>query len=130
MSIHDKEYDDVKIALTAAGSDLDAPLDDRFGRAPQFIIYDLEADTYEVIDNRQNVAATQGAGVQAAQTVAHAGVAGLITGHCGPKAFRALQAAGIAIYNTEAATVAEALTAFRDGRLMSSSSPDVQGHWA
>ena len=32
----------MKIAFTAAGTDLTAPLDDRFGRAAGFLLYDLE----------------------------------------------------------------------------------------
>jgi predicted Fe-Mo cluster-binding NifX family protein len=105
----------MKIALTTSGNDLNAPLDSRFGRAPKFIIYDLEGNSFEVVDNEQNLNAAQGAGIQSAQTVARLGVGALVTGHCGPKAFRVLQAAGIKIYNTSAATVTEALDQYRGG---------------
>ena len=119
----------MKIAFSTSGNDLSAPLDSRFGRAPKFLIYDLEANTFEIVDNEQNLNAAQGAGIQSAQTVARLGAKALITGHCGPKAFRVLIAAGIKIYNTSAATVTEALDQYRSGKLAEAKSADVEGHW-
>jgi len=119
----------MKIALTTSGSDLNAPLDSRFGRAPKFLIYDLDANTFEVVDNGQNLNAAQGAGIQSAQNIARLGVQALVTGHCGPKAFRTLQAAGIKIYNTPSVTLKEALEEYCGGRLQEATSEDVEGHW-
>ena len=119
----------MKIAFTTSGEDLSAPLDSRFGRAPKFLIYDLEDDTFEVVDNEQNLDAAQGAGIQSAETVARQGVKGLVTVHCGPKAFRVLAAAGIKVFNTDAPTVAEALKQYRSGDLVEARSADVEGHW-
>jgi len=119
----------VKIAFTTSGENLDAPLDSRFGRASKFILYDLEKDSFEVIDNRQNLNAAQGAGIQAAEAVVRAGASGIVTGHCGPNAYRALSTAGIAIYSCGEATVAAALKAFRAGGLQPIESADVEGHW-
>ena len=120
----------MKIALTTSGNDLNAALDSRFGRAPKFIIYDTETDKFEVVDNEQNLNAAQGAGIQSAQNIASRRVEALITGHCGPKAFRVLKAAGVKIYNSAAATLAEALDQYRAGKLAEASSADVEGHWA
>jgi predicted Fe-Mo cluster-binding NifX family protein len=119
----------VKVALTTSGNDLNAPLDGRFGRAPKFLIVDLEAGSFESVDNLQSVNAAQGAGLQAAETVVRAGAQAVVTGHCGPKAFRALRAAGVKIYNTDAETVAGALERFKAGRLTEAESADVEGHW-
>jgi predicted Fe-Mo cluster-binding NifX family protein len=119
----------MKIAFTTSGETLAAPLDNRFGRAPKFILYDLEKDYFEVIDNRLNLDSSQDAGIQSAETIARAKADCLITGHCGPKAFRVLQAAGITIYNCGEATVAEALKAFREGVLKKMDAADVEGHW-
>lgn len=104
-------------------------MDSRFGRAPKFLVYDLETNTFEVIDNQQNLNAAQGAGIQSAETVARLGAKALVTGHCGPKAFRVLAAAGIKIYNTDALTVADALEQFRSDKLREAGSADVEGHW-
>jgi predicted Fe-Mo cluster-binding NifX family protein len=119
----------MKIALTTSGETLDAPLDSRFGRAPRFILYDLERDYFEVIDNRQSLNTAQGAGIQAAEAVVRAKAECVITGHCGPKAFRVLTAAGITVYNCGEATVADALRAFKEGTLKPMASADVEGHW-
>lgn len=120
----------MKVAFTTTGSALDAPLDIRFGRAPGFLIYDLESETFEVIDNRRNVDVAQGAGIQSAETVARRGVKSVVTGNCGPKAFRVLSAAGIRVFTTDAATVAEALAKFRSGQLVEARAANVERHWA
>lgn len=119
----------MKIVFTTSGNDLNGPLDSRFGRAPKFLIYDLDADTWEVLDNLQNLNAAQGAGIQSAETVVRSGAECLVTGHCGPKAFRVLTAAKVKVYNTEASTVAEGLEMYRQGKLAEAGSADVDGHW-
>lgn len=119
----------MKIAITTSGETLAAPLDSRFGRAPRFLIYDTETGTYRTVDNAQNLNAAQGAGIQAAQTVAQTGVSRLITGHCGPKAFRVLRAAEIEVFHTDAPTVQEALDRMGKGELQAAQDADVEGHW-
>ena len=119
----------MKIAFTTSGNDLNAPLDSRFGRAPKFLVYDLENESFSVIDNQQNMQARQGAGIQAAGTIVRKGVKGLVTGHCGPKAFQALNAAGVEIYTSTAASVAAALEQYRSGSLTPAATADVDGHW-
>jgi predicted Fe-Mo cluster-binding NifX family protein len=119
----------MKVAFTTSGSSLDSPLDTRFGRAPGFLVHDTDSGTSEFVDNQQSLNAAQGAGIQAAETVVRAGAKALVTGHCGPKAFRVLSAAGVKVYNTDQPTVAAALEAFKAGKLKQSESADVEGHW-
>lgn len=118
-----------RIAFTTSGDGLDAPLDSRFGRSPKFLVYDLDRETFEVLDNQPNLNAAQGAGIQSAEMVARLGAKALVTGHCGPKAFRVLQRAGVRIFCTDAATVAEALQRYRTGVLTELQMADVDGHW-
>lgn len=118
----------MKIALTTTGSTLDAPLNSAFGRAPKFLIYDTESDQFEIKDNLQNLNASQGAGVQSAQAIVKSGAHCLISGHCGPKAFRVLKASNVQVYYSNAATVSEALALFRAGRLHAAAEADVDGH--
>lgn len=120
----------MKIVFSTSGDNLDAPLDGRFGRAPKFLVYDLETDACEVVDNLQNLQAAQGAGVQAASTVARLGAAAVVTGHCGPKAFRVLSSAGIKVYTCAAPTVGAAFALYREGKLLEAQAADVEGHWA
>jgi predicted Fe-Mo cluster-binding NifX family protein len=120
----------MKVVFTTSGDSLDSPLDTRFGRAPKFLIYDLDAETFEVIDNQDNVAMAHGAGVQSAGMVARLAPSAIVTGHCGPKAFSVLSAAGIKIHTSDAATVAEALEQYRSGQLSQAVASNVGGHWA
>jgi predicted Fe-Mo cluster-binding NifX family protein len=121
----------MKIAFTTSGDSLEAPLDPRFGRAPKFLIYDLDTETFEVFDNQENLNAAQGAGIQSGESVARLGVKGLVTGHCGPKAFRVLQAAGVKVYaSSDAPTVAAAIEQYRVGKLAEVKTADVAGHGA
>jgi predicted Fe-Mo cluster-binding NifX family protein len=119
----------MKIVFAASGETLEAALDSRFGRAAKFIVYDTDVDTFEVIDNVQNLNTAQGAGIQAAQTISQSGAGCLVAHHCGPKAFRVLSAAGITIYHSDAPTVAAALEAFKAGTLEPATASDVEGHW-
>ena len=120
----------MKIAFTTTGTDIDSPLDPGFGRARNFLVYDLQADSFAIVSNAQNLDAAQGAGIQAAQSIAKAGAKALITGHCGPKAFRVLDKATIAVFNCDAATVGEALARYRAGQLTPAAAANVEGHWA
>lgn len=120
----------MKIAVSAGGNDLDAPFESRFGRAPKFIIADLENNEFEVIDNTQNLNAAQGAGIQSAQKIINAGAKAVITGHCGPKAFRVLVMANIKVYTANATTVRKAIELFHAGKLEEATAADVEGHWA
>lgn len=119
----------MKIAFSTSGSDLTAPLDSRFGRAPKFLIYDMKIGSFEIIDNQQNLNAAQGAGIQSAETVVRSGAKALVSGHCGPKAFRVLSAAGVKVYSSDGPTVAAALEKFKAGELKEASGADVEGHW-
>lgn len=119
----------MKIALTTSSTTLDGELDKRFGRAPGFIIYDTEQQTYEFVDNAQNLNAAQGAGIQAAQNIIATGATSLITGLCGPKAFKVLQSAGVKILNTDAVTLKECIEQFNSGQLAEINSANADSHW-
>ena len=119
----------MKLAITATGPDLSTAVDQRFGRARYLLIVEMPGRTVKAIDNLAGINAAQGAGVQAAQSVVDNQAEVLITGHCGPKAFRALRAAGIEVYLTPEGTVAEAIDRFEAGQLARADSADVDGHW-
>ena len=119
----------MKIAITSSGKDLSAQVDMRFGRAPRFIVYDLDEDTFQVVDNSQGLEAAGGAGIQSGETVARIGAGAVVTGHCGPKAFKVLSTAGIKIYNVGPSTVREAIDSYRSGDLTEATGADVDSHW-
>ena len=119
----------MKIAVTSTGIDLDSEVDPRFGRAAYILIVDSENLDFEVLDNKENVNALQGAGIQAACMVSDKHAEVLLTGFCGPKAFKALTAAKIGVANDAGGSIRDAVMAHLDGRLPLSAAPNVEGHW-
>jgi len=119
----------MKIAITSQGAELSSEVDPRFGRAQCFVVYDLDTDDLEAVDNDQNLNASQGAGIQAAQNVASQDVEAVLTGHCGPNAFKTLDSAGIKVVVGVTGTVQEAIDAFKAGELKPTDHADVEGHW-
>lgn len=119
----------MKIAVTSQGKDLDSQVDPRFGRAAYILIVDMVAEKVEVLDNSENVNAFKGAGIQAAARVGDSCVDVLLTGFCGPNAFRTLEAAGVMVANDVSGTVRDALEAFKKGEVSFAGSANVEGHW-
>ena len=119
----------MKIAVTSSGRDLESEVDPRFGRASYFILVDSESMAFDVVENSQNFNAPQGAGIQAAQIVADHGADVVISGNCGPKAYKTLSAAGIQVMVSVAGTVKEAVEGYRTGKLAPAQAPNVEGHW-
>jgi len=119
----------MRVAVTATGTTLSSEVDPRFGRAGSFLVIDTETRDVEILDNTAGVEAMSGAGVQAAQRVVQSGAEVLITGHCGPNAFRTLSAAGVKVLSGASGTVEEALAKLESGDLEEADSADVTGHW-
>jgi predicted Fe-Mo cluster-binding NifX family protein len=120
----------MRVVVTAGGSEKDAAVDARFGRAAYFIVCDTEdPDTWEIVENAQNLQAAQGAGIQAAQHVVDANVQAVIAGNLGPKAFQVLKAADIRVFLVEGGTVEEAVEQFKNGNLKEQMAANVEGHW-
>jgi len=119
----------MKIAVTSTGTGLDSQVDPRFGRAAYILIVDSDTLEFEVLDNGENVNAFKGAGIQAASTVSSKGAEVLLTGFCGPNAFKAMNAAKIGVANDAKGTVREAIQAYLDGKMPLSDEANVEGHW-
>jgi predicted Fe-Mo cluster-binding NifX family protein len=119
----------MKILITSQGSAPDDDVDERFGRARHFLLFDADTGTWSAHDNAVNLQAAQGAGVQAASQAHRLKADVVITGHCGPKAFRVLASAGIQVVLEAKGTVKQALTDFQEGRLQAHENPDREGHW-
>jgi predicted Fe-Mo cluster-binding NifX family protein len=107
----------MKVAVSAQGEDLSAGFQPGFGRAPWFIIVDLETGGSTPLSNRHNLSGGRGVGVRTAQDVAASGAEAVLTGQIGPKAFAYLRGKNIQIYLTEQETVQEAIQTLRSGQL-------------
>lgn len=120
---------DMKIAVTSMGRDLTSAVDPRFGRAAYILIVDTDTKDFKVIDNTVNVSAFKGAGIQAATMIAEEGAEVLLTGYCGPNAFRTLEAAGIKVGSDISGTVADTVVAFLAGKINYTETANAEGHW-
>jgi len=118
----------MKIAVTSQGQTLDDAVDPRFGRAPYFLIIDADSLTCESMPN-PNLELGGGAGIQSAQLMAERGVVAVLTGNCGPNAFRTFEAAGIQVITGVSGTAREAVQAYKSGRLSRADAPNVASHF-
>ena len=114
----------MRVVVTAQQPHLDSPVDARFGRAACFIVVDTDTMEPRVIAN--NLDAAGGAGIGAGKTVIDAGAKVLLTGNCGPNAFRTLRAGGVEIYTGLAGTVRQAVEQYKAGRLTPAADASVQ----
>ncbi|KJS18233.1 MAG: dinitrogenase iron-molybdenum cofactor biosynthesis protein [Peptococcaceae bacterium BRH_c4b] len=119
----------MKVAISSRGQTLDSMMEPRFGRCSWFVVVDTGNGEHNAYSNEINLSAAQGAGIQAAQNVTHYGVEAVITGQCGPKAYKTLKVAGIKIFSGADGTVSEALEKLNGGLLEEAGEADVEGHW-
>ena len=119
----------MKIAITSQGQDLDSQVDPRFGRAAYILIVDTVHDGVEVLDNSENINAFKGAGIQAAAMVSRKGAEVLLTGYCGPNAYKTLQTAGVKVVNDVSGTVKDAVNSFNAENAAYADSANVEAHW-
>lgn len=113
------------IAISSEGPAMTDMVDSRFGRAAGFVVVDLDTMATSYVDNGQSQAMAHGAGIQTAERIADAGAGVLLTGIVGPKAFQALDAAGIKVgQNLEGITVGEAVERYKSGQVPFADGPN------
>ena len=118
----------MKVAVASTGKTLEDRVDQRLGRAKYFLIVDTSTNEVKVVPNIQNLNLSHGAGIQAGQTITKEKVEALITGNCGPNAFKVLKTAGIKVYTGMAGTVKKAMEEFNSGKLTEVETHNVEGH--
>lgn len=117
------------VAISSEGPSLDDQVDPRYGRAGGFIIAACPEDGGEpeisYLDNGDAQMLPQGAGIATTEHLANAGVTTVISGYVGPKAFEALQAAGVTvIQEMDGMSAGEALRRFRAGLCRAAAAPN------
>lgn len=117
----------MKICVSSTGKDLNAGVDQRFGRCQYFLIVDTETMNVKTISN-ESALSSGGAGIQAAQIVTKEGVDTVITGNIGPNAFQILQAAGIKVFTGAEGTIEDAIERYKKGNLRETGSANVESH--
>jgi predicted Fe-Mo cluster-binding NifX family protein len=118
----------MRVAVPSRGPDLDAQVDSRFGRCAYFLFVETDDMTFHAVENT-NAGAESGAGIRAAQIVSDNGAETLLAGNCGPNAFRALQAAGVAVIVGVSGTVREAVEDFKKGRYKAGGQANVEARF-
>ncbi len=117
----------MKICISSTGKNLDADVDQRFGRCQYFLIIDSDTMQIKTLPNEATLS-SGGAGIQAAQIVTKEKVDIVITGNIGPNAFQILQAAGITIFTGAEGTIHEVLENYKKGNLKETGSANVESH--
>ena len=106
----------MKIAVTSTGPTLDDVVEARFGRCAYFLIIDPDTIEFEALPN-PNISLGGGAGIQSAQLMADKGVSVVLTGNCGPNAFKTFGAAGIQVITGVSGQVRQAVQQYTAGAL-------------
>ncbi len=110
---------EMKIVFTAKGTDWNAQIDPRFGRADYFLLFDEGKDGLATIDNRDIAEQAHGAGPKTAQRIFEVGPDVVITGNGpGNNAAQVLARSKIRVYTGAGnMTITEAYQAFRRAEL-------------
>lgn len=125
--VHYGKEKDMKLAVTALGTNLDADVDDRFGRCRYFVIVDPATMDAEAVENEAE-SAGGGAGIRAAELLTGRGVGAVLTGNCGPNAFATLEAAGVRVFTGISGKVRDAVEAYKKGGLAPAQGPSSSSH--
>ena len=113
-----------KIAICASDSSPASPVDERFGRCACFMIWDPDSKSYDALSNSGTEVA-HGAGTGATQALIKRNVGIVISQRVGPKAFIALEQAGIKILGgVIGKTVESALQSYQAGELQQILAPN------
>ena len=119
------------VAISSEGPDLGDAVDPRYGRAGGFVLAEFadgdlaKEPRLSYLDNGDAQIMATGAGIATTEHLAGAGVATVLSGFVGPKAFEALEAAGIAVVqNMDNQSVGEALKLFREGKCTIADAPN------
>jgi predicted Fe-Mo cluster-binding NifX family protein len=113
------------IAISASKKSLDVPVGGLFGRSRFFILADPDTGEWEALDNLPNLSASQLLGVTTAQSLVRKNIKTVMTGKCGAKAFKELQAAGVQVILDTKGTVRQALERLNRGEVIPATVPNV-----
>ena len=86
------------------------------GRAPYFMLCDLDNDTTEILENPA-ATAEGGAGLKSAQFIVDSGADTLITVRCGENASKVLKMADIKIYKSQVTDAKENIELLKSSKL-------------
>lgn len=100
----------MKIAFPTKGKTINDDLEDIFGRAEGFLIFDTETKNIETIDNSKNIVHEHGVGIKSAELLLSYKVDVVVSKSFGPKAQDVFDASGTKTFVTQKKTINEAIT--------------------
>jgi len=106
----------MEIAISSKGTKLEDNMDLRFGRAEYFIIYDLEKEEFQSIENK-GYTASGGAGIASAQQLIDEDIDIVISGNFGPNAYNLLKSSEIKMYKGEETPINVVIKDYKMGKL-------------
>jgi predicted Fe-Mo cluster-binding NifX family protein len=119
----------MKIAVSTVAPESGAKVEPRFGRTKLFMVFDTDNSHWSSLENSVQMNSSHGAGIQTAQMLSREGIDRVVTGHCGPNAWKVLSAAEIPVYLVASRTAEEAVKEVLDGKIQPTNQSDVEGHW-
>lgn len=90
----------MRIVIPSSGKTMDSMMDERFGRAGFFLIYDTDTDEHQFLENTW-LGQQHGVGVRTSSVIAEKGVSMAIVPHIGPKAGDILRESGIDVRTSD-----------------------------
>ncbi len=115
------------IIPSSSNKGLEAEIDSKFGRATYFAVIDSDDMSIEFVKN-DSASQASGAGVGAAQLCADRGADIIIANDFGPKAFYALDSAGIEMYSVSSEdNLNSAIKSLQSGSLTKVTGPTSRG---
>jgi len=102
----------MRIAISASGSSLDAPLEVQFEKCSCLVIADLEGDAIHDPVRNPHWNLASGVGIQVPRLLVERGVSVVLTGRCEPKTVEHLESAGLWVVTGCSGTVRQVLEKF------------------
>jgi len=119
----------MKVAVCAKNNNgLESEVDERFGRAEYYVVFDTETKDVKTIENSAKND-SQGAGGKAVSIINENGVDTVIVPELGPKAVTALEAFEISAFQIDnSKNVDEVIKSFLNGKLQKMNTSSVNEH--
>lgn len=106
----------MKIMIPSREDRLDSLMDERYGRAAYFIIYDTDANDFEAIKNPY-LNDRGGVGVSVAKLCVEKGADAAVAEHFGPNTLEILKPANVKLFQASVGTVKDIVDKLTNGSL-------------
>lgn len=117
-----------KVALPAKGDDLNAQISEYFGRAPYFIVFDVNKKVFWTIPN-PFVNEAHAVGLRAGTMLVKKRVGVIVCKNIGPEPIKKFNDSKIEVYIGAEGTVADGIKQYKSNQLILTTKPNVPTHY-